>query len=173
MELRDAVSGVVDPSVPQTVLNGINLENTSSDNDVKIIYTVKSHGVIIENGISKGTLYSLTAGERKTTSNTVTKDGVTASLTVVWIDNLGPDNQLISVSGGWIPGDGTVSNRMVEYGLSYSGVWDHVATKYPTSNSFSYAAPSDFVGLIINAFSTATCNGSSTIMCEVKPTILD
>lgn len=165
-ELRDAENGLIDKNVSDMVLQGIDLSG-SVDEDIS--YSVKNLGKVVESGEEKGTLYSLTAvsGTLKNTGNTHDEDNVHCYATVIWMDNFGLKNELISVQGGWIT-ERTLYDRTVYYGVD-----NNTVTTNPTSNKFSY----DNLGMIgaqIHVATTVRSKGyNPVIMLTLSPTFLD
>lgn len=176
--IEDAKEGYVDACVSQEILDSITVgmrdtsaystRNSNVDSE-PVTYAVKSLGQV-----SKGEVYAVTAAQ-KTENDSSTLYGVEAWLTVVWIDHFGTQNELVSVSGGWDPGDVELSNRTVEYriidGIEYLGAYCE-----PTTNTFSYPGFDDWFGLTITAESCAVFRHDGTtarIYVDISPTIFD
>lgn len=177
--LEDAASGFIDPTISSDVLDSISVSFSTnslstrsvSDTDKESSYAVKNLGLVSNGTENIGTLYALTASEKEISDET-TKNGVDAWITLVWIDYLGTDNELVSVSGGWTPNGKTISDRDVTYGQSSSGSYSSI-TAHPSSNSYSYD-DLGIRGLRLFAESEASISGaSSTITVSVSPTIWD
>lgn len=164
-EIHNAENGLIDENVSEMVLQGIEL---SGSDDGDITYSVKNLGKVVEEGEEKGILYSLTAvSDVKNTGNTHEEDNVHCYINVVWMDNFGPNNELISVQGGWVT-ERSLYNRTVYYGVD-----DNTITDTPTENSYFY----DNLGMIvlqIHAVATVQSSGyNPIIMVAVTPTFLD
>lgn len=81
--------------------------------------------------------------------------------TLVWIDNLGTNNELVSVSGNWVVGaQDTITDRSVSYGVA-NAQHQNSLTKYPTKNSFSNKGTSKMVGFVIFLEAYAKINGNT------------
>ncbi len=129
-EIRDADAGFIDPNVENRILKSIHI---SAPAEKAVTYTVKKMGKVYDRSISCGDLYTLTATSKtKVTSDTTDQDNVHAYLSITWIDNLGVNNELVSVQGGWST-ERSLYDRTVMFGVD-----DYTRTEYPTSNSFSY-----------------------------------
>lgn len=164
-EVRDAKIGVIGKNVNNNILNSIDVESAE---DQEVSYSVKNLGQVLENGKVSGTLYSLTAlSSIKNTSGTHDEDNVHCYMSVVWIDNLGPNNELQAVNGGWVT-ERSLYDRNVYYGVD-----DTMITKTPSGNSFSYNNIG-VEGLQIHAVSTVKSQGyNPVIMLTVTPGIGD
>lgn len=130
-ELSDAEKGIIGQDVSEAILQNIEIDGNEG---METSYSVKNLGQVETDEGSRGTMYSLTAVMKstKTTSGQNNIDNVHSYMSVTWIDNLGTDNELCSVSGGWET-ERTLSNRKVQYGVD-----DSTKTKNPSGNTFTY-----------------------------------
>lgn len=174
-EIEHALAGVMDENVPEEVLERIDVG--CSNADANVAYTVKCLGSVGRNANSEGTVYTLTAASTKNTTGTASEDNVDCWITMTWIDNFGTLNQIVSVSGGWTPNGRTLSDRQVFFGVVdiHGSFFDgQKVEKYPGTNSYSYSAPSNLVGLSLRAYSWVRSAGYDlSIYCGVRPTIFD
>ena len=166
---ENAKEGIIDSNVSDEILKSITV--TGGDN---ISYTVEHLGSVAGNSRSGdgGNMYALTATQ-KIESDDNTEDNVYAWLTLIWIDHLGTENEIVSVSGGWDPNGRTLSNRLVMYG--YSNALDsYYKSQRPTTNSFEYTNIGMF-GLTLTAHSSVNSGGYTENPIEVwiTPTIFD
>jgi len=168
-EIRDAHNNLISENVRN------NISISSNNDNANINYTIKNIGSLINSDGNESNVYSLTA--TKTTSATTEYEGIECWISMVWIDNFGPSNQLVSVSGGWSPDNDIYSNRQVWYGIvTIDGSWieDQYSVEHPTVNQYYYNAPDDFVGVSLRAYSWVDADGlSDSILCQVWPTIFD
>lgn len=163
-EIYDAKMGKIDNNVSASVLQNIEVE---APDEWDVSYSVKNLGQVIQNGQIEGTLYMTTASSQKTKTATHDEDNVSCTLSVVWIDHWGPQNELVQVYGEWVT-ERTLYDREVEY---YCG--DNYVTKYPTSNSFSYGNLG-LRGFLIGASSLVYSKGYELpIRITVTPSIID
>lgn len=146
-EIQRAEAGITDVVISEKIKNEISAHTIKNDGvkeNIEVKATIRNLGNVTKNGIS-GTMYTLTAvarGVEKTDSGSTTRRGTTAYASVTWIDNFGTKNELVRVSGGWDPGDNTLSDRNVNYGVT-TGVIRH---RVPSTNSFIYLGTSAMVG---------------------------
>lgn len=182
-EIENAQLGIVDENVSVEILNRIEVGCT--DEDLDVVYTVKFLRNVNEIEClsdayaadeAMGQVYAVTATTKKTTG-TATEDNVDCWITMTWIDNTGPKNQIVSVSGGWTPNGRTLWDRQVLYGVvDLKGAFlDGLgAYEYPIDDSYSYTAPSNMIGLSLRAYSWVRSSGYDfSIYCNVRPTIFD
>ena len=157
--------------------------NLTEEIESNVDYTVKDLGEVVINGRSIGTLYSATAAEKtKSGSSTMKEAKVEAYLSIVWIDNFGPSNVLVEVSGGWNKsGTNITENPMVRYSAKDLEDFGDEATKFPDGYSFTYSNI-NFKGLTIEATSyldvwvnSTSGSGHDTklFMFHLSPTIFD
>lgn len=174
-EIEHALSGVIDNDVSQNVLDNISI--VSDDKDSEVLYTVTCLGEVSSGDNIGGNVYTLTAVSTKNTSKNKTEDNVYCWITLTWIDNLGVNNELVSVSGGWTANGRTLSNRQVLYGVvgaDGSFLNGKSEIKNPTTNSYYYTPSKSLVGLSLRAYSWVDSAGyDHSILCEVLPTIFD
>lgn len=168
-ELQNAREGIIDPSVRQEVLDRISFTGNEEDD---VLYTVRHLG-----SIATGEVYTLTASSKKTTDGSIKEDNVDCWISMTWIDNWGPSNEIVSVSGGWSANGRTLSNRQVLYGVARidgsfgDGMYE---VKYPSKDSFYYTPSTPLVGLSLRAYSWVDSAGyPKSILCEVWPSVLD
>lgn len=172
-ELQDARDGIIDANICKEVIDSISI---TSNDDSDVLYTIKHLGIITKDNGVKGEVYALTAST-KTTTNEITKDYVECWISMTWIDNFGPANEIVSVSGGWRSNGRILSNRQVFYGIvSLDGhfVDGKYEDRFPNTNSFYYTPSTSLVGLSLCAYSWVNSAGYPySILCEVQPTIFD
>ncbi len=179
-ELQYAKMEYIDPSVDQEILDSIEVGTTDSNGDVS--YSVRKLGTVgtgrslNSNSDGEGSMYVLSA--TKTTRNDTEGYGMEAHLVMGWIDNLGPANELVYVSGSWITGDYTIVGRLVDFGVA--GPHDEYIENEaysPSSNTFYYTPQSEMIGLKLLAYSTIINEESDAVedalYCRVCPTFLD
>lgn len=176
-EISKACNGVTDPLVSEDVLAQIS--TGSFDENVDVHYTVKFLGNISGNELSRGTttgnVYSVTA-TTKTTMDTYEEGELFAWISMTWIDNLGIDNQIVRVQGGWATGGYEVLDRQVWYGVkgvSTTFEGDLYETQFPETNSFNYEPSKNLVGLTLKAYSFCDLHGRYSLYVNVTPTIFD
>lgn len=180
--LWDAQNGFVDVGVSQEILESINVElgadnngltRSMENNDENVVsYGIRNLGNIYEDGEMVGTVYGLTATE-KTISNSGTQSGVDAWLSLVWIDKLGTENTLVSVSGGWSANGHALTNRYVSYTVADYG-WDSAYSigSRPTDDTFSISVGA--TGYAFTARSEVAVDGSlSRLVVSVETSIWD
>lgn len=179
-ELQYARMGYIDPAVDQEILDSIEVGTTDPNGDVS--YSVRRLGTVGTgrslngNNNGEGTMYVVSA--TKTTRDDNEGYGMEAHLVMGWIDNLGPANELVYVSGSWITGDYTILGRMVDFGTA--GPHDEYIESEaysPTSNTFYYTPENEMVGIKLMACSIIVSEESFAaqdgLYCKVRPTILD
>lgn len=166
---ENAKEGIIDNNVSADILQSITV--TGGEN---ISYTVEYLGSVSGNSRSAdgGNMYALTATQ-KIESNDNSEDNVYAWLTLIWIDHLGTENEIVEVSGGWDPNGRTLSNRVVMYGYSNASE-SYFQSQRPTSDSFRYTNIGIF-GLTLTAHSSVNSGGYTENPIEVwiTPTIFD
>lgn len=182
-DLEDALSGVIDSRVSEDVLQ--NIEITSNDEE-EVIYTVKYLGTICKNDKTvqskiysnnlEGDVYSLTAATKVKKGET-TEDNVYCWIHMTWIDNLGTNNEIVSVSGGWTPNGKTLSGRQVWYGVQTvdgSFAEDLYESRFPVTNTYSYKPSKTLSGFSLRAYSWVDVEGySGSINCAVRSSVFD
>lgn len=168
-ELQNAREGIIDSSVCQEVLDRISV-TSNDDNDV--LYTVRHLG-----SIATGEVYTITASSTKTSNGSTTEDNVECWISMTWIDNWGPSNEIVDVSGGWSANGRTLSNRQVLYGVAQmDGAYiDGMYECQDLSDDVFFCIPSTpLVGFSLKANSWVDIDGySKTIYCGVKSSVLD
>lgn len=165
----NAKKGIIDSNVSEEVLS--NIVVAGEDN---VSYTVEYLGSISGNSRSAGggNMYALTATQKIQSSDN-SEDNVYAWLTLIWIDHLGAENEIVEVSGGWDPNGRTLSNRVVMYGYSNASE-SFFQSQRPTGDSFRYTNIGIF-GLTLTAHSSVNSGGYTENPIEVwiTPTIFD
>lgn len=193
--IADAKRGYIDEGVGEEVFASVTFStgdvrddssaitsNLTESGEADIDYSVKNLGEVVVDGQSVGTMYSATGVQKtKTDSKELKNVNVEAYLTVVWIDNLGYDNVLVEVSGGWNDRWGYYKeNRRVYYSATdLDGIGDS-GTKYPSGDSFTYSNI-NYHGLCIDAASFIDIDVSNpnsdpemkTFSFSLSPTIFD
>ena len=164
--VENAQKGYIDKRVSNDVLDRVNVSGADS-------YSIEYIGTVSANarsGAPEGTVYSVTATQ-KSVSNNNSEDNIDAAITMVWIDNLGTNNQLYRIYGNWNPNGRTLSNRLVTYG------WNNINDSYyesmtPTSNSYNFY-PLEIYGFQLSAVASVNSSGyeSNPIMVEVSSSI--
>lgn len=193
--IADAKRGYIDETVGEEVFASISFSNgdvgnaspaiasnlTESD-EADINYSIKNLGEVVVDEQTVGTLYSATGVQKTKTGSKELKDvNVQAYLTIIWIDNLGYDNVLVEVSGGWDDRWGYYKeNRWVYYSATdLDGIGDEDA-KHPSNDEFTYSNI-NYHGLCIDAASSIDIDVSKpnqdlvtkTFSFSLSPTIFD
>lgn len=188
--IADVKSKSLDEDVPEEIREAVTFSFSSSDEysstntnsltkqgTSDIDYSVKNLGEVTVNGKSIGNLYSAT-GTKKTKSGSDTMLGVEAYLSIVWIDNLGMDNVLVEVSGGWNKMGQTTKDHTLRYSATnFDNVGDS-AFKTGVDNPFEYDNIY-FHGLVISATSHVTIwegglpSSQEHFNFSLSPTIFD
>ncbi len=167
-ELQNAHEGIIDSNISQEVLERISV--TSNDN-IDISYTVRHLG-----SVARGEVYTLTASS-KTVNGSVTEDYVDCWISMTWIDNFGPSNELVAVSGGWNANGRTLSNRQVWYGVAQmdGALVDGLhECQFPSGDTYDYTPTTELVGFSLKAYSWVNSAGyPHNIYCGVKSSITD
>lgn len=180
-EIDNALNGVIDESIPHDVLNQIDVgvqvvpknslgkNLTNAENDFDVYYTVKNVGDIYD-GDTVGTMYSATvyATQKESTGNS-TEGGVNSYITIVWIDNLGLNNVLKGVYGGWTPNGKTLSNRSVVWWVDESSSSE---SRFPSGNSYSYSMSRNGSTFYANSW-VDVANYPYSVSAYVKTSIFD
>lgn len=168
-ELQNARKGIIDSNVCQKVLDRISFTCNEEDD---VSYTVRHLG-----SITAGEVYTLTASSKKTSDASTNEDTVYCWISMTWIDNFGPENEIVSVSGGWSANGRTLSNREVWYGVARidgsfgDGMYE---VKTPAKDSFYYTPSKPLVGLSLRAYSWVNSAGyPKNILCEVRSSAFD
>lgn len=184
-EIDNALNGIIDELVPENIIKQVDVgvqiipndfDFSLDDNNVEnvdifdISYTVKDVGKVISENDTIGTMYALTAVAKEKESSTEKEVfGVECYITIVWIDNLGINNELVSVYGGWTANDRVLSERSVFYGVWETG---DTTNKFPNKNTFSYS--SNKTGLAFEAYSWVSVEDyPNKINCYVLTSIFD
>lgn len=180
--LLDAQTGFVDAGIDKDIIESINVglspdnngqTRSMKDSDENVVsYGIRNLGNVYEDGEIVGTVYGLTATE-KTISNAGSQSGVDAWLSLVWIDKLGTENTLVSVSGGWSANGHALTNRYVSYTVADYG-WDSVYSigSRPTDDTFNI--PVGATGYAFTARSEVAVDGSlSRLVVSVETSIWD
>lgn len=179
-ELQYAKMGYIDNTINQSILDGIDVWTTDENGEVS--YSVRKLGNLETSGTGNnrnttdGTVYVLAA--TKTARDDQEGYGMESHLVMGWIDNLGPANELVYVSGSWITGDYTILGRMVDFGVAGAhDVYIESEVHNPTGNTFYYTPENEMVGLKLLAYSTIVSEESDAVedalYCRVCPTFLD
>ena len=167
--IERAKEGFVDSNVSNEILESIVV--TGGEN---ISYTVEYLGTVSANSRSAdgGNMYAVTA-TRKVESNDNTEDNVYAWLTLIWIDHLGTENEIVEVNGGWNANGRTLSNRVVMFGYS-NALESYIDSERPTSDYFRYTNIG-LRGRTLTAHSSVNSGGYTENPIEVwiTPTIFD
>lgn len=130
--LDKAIAGYIGEDVGADVLQRIHVSGADS-------YSVEYIGEIVpdfRSTASEGKMYAITA-TRKSASGSTTEDSVDATITMVWIDNLGTSNEIYQIYGSWTPNGRNLSNRVVTYG-SESTLGAFADSMRPTTNSYDF-----------------------------------
>lgn len=152
-EISRAQRGITDIAISEEIKEQIiayTMNGKGDKEQAEIKATIRNLGSIIKNETT-GTMYTLTVvatGVEKTDSDNTSKHNSRAYASVTWIDNLGTQNELVSVSGGWNLGPNTLTDRNVNYGVT-SGSDNKREHRTPSKNSFSYQGTSDMVGFTL------------------------
>ncbi len=180
--LRDAQLGIIDDTIGSQILDNITVSYISESsigyqsyqNSDAVIptYALRNLGNVYDNGEIVGTVYALTATE-KISSNSATQSGVDAWISIVWIDNLGVNNELVSVTGGWSPNGHALSDRYISYTIvQYSGDTGYSIGSRPTGNSFNISVGTS--GYSFSATSKVCVDGAlSRLTVSVASSVWD
>lgn len=180
--LRDAQLGIIDESIESQILDSIavsycadsSISSRSNENNISDTptYSLRNLGEIYDNGEAIGTVYALTATE-KTSSNSASQGSANAWISIVWIDNLGVNNELVSVTGGWNPNGHELSDRYVSYTVTqYSGDSGYTIGSSPAGNSFNITVGAS--GYLFSATSEVCVDGAlSRLTVSVASSIWD
>lgn len=158
-EIFRAENGLTDVLISEKIKKQISAYTTCADGSRKkadVKATIRNLGTITKDGTT-GTMYTLTAvtnGRQTSDSGEETLHKVKAFATVTWIDNLGTENELVSVSGGWDPSSWTLDERRATYGV-FDGDTDHQISCSINSNSFSYDGNDDMIGMTLGVYTWA------------------
>lgn len=193
--IADAKSGYIDEDVGEEVLTSVSFtsgaigedspaiaNNLMESDEAEIDYSIKNLGEVVVDEQTVGTLYSATGVQKTKTGSKELKDvNVEAYLTIIWIDNLGYDNVLVEVSGGWNDRWGYYKEkrRVVYSATDLDGIGES-STKRPSSDSFTYS-DINYHGLCIDAASFIDIDVSNpnsememkTFRFSLSPTIFD
>ncbi|MDD2494793.1 MAG: hypothetical protein PHE29_06325 [Tissierellia bacterium] len=183
-EIGNALNDIIDESVPEDIMKQVDVgvqiipndllhskvENIDAMDIFDVKYTVKNVGNIVYEDDNTGTMYSLTAvATTKESSGENEVFGVECTITIVWIDKLGTNNEFVSVYGGWKANDRVLSDRQVYY-----GVWEDAnpTSQFPTKNTFSYDV--GYNGLAFEAYSWVSAEDYPYLInCYALTSILD
>lgn len=179
--LQDAVNDVVDEQVPlnlnqQTIAT---LEFTPFDSDEQISFdvhqTIQKVGDIVNNNGETATLYvaaAVATDDKSLDKGFNQEHGITAHVFVYWIDNLGTNNELYSISVWWDLGDVQVKNRSVTY-----GVMNFLGTSFTNSNTISISVNDyqkdvfgTYYGFVLGCRSSIEVINKGTVTCTVHST---
>lgn len=163
-EYTRARAGVSDIPVTKEVLDACEASITDSNGNkenLTVYATVKKLGQV-QRSNSLSNIYTLSVfADTKTDSGTEQKYDTIAHGSVTWIDNFGLRNEMVSVEGGWIPGNNNqLLNRVVYYGANTDNPGS-TATKTPSENTYSYEGTSSMQGWVIFLDSTVKVDGAS------------
>lgn len=148
--LMDALDDVIDYSVPEEIRESIiadatfmPAEGVSQDEvEVEVHSTVQKVGEVLRRSGDVSNMYvSVVSAEIKEDSWMTLESGVRAWAIVCWIDNFGFDNVLYSAKASWDPGNKSIQNRVVKYGVTGAMglTWtDGPTIQYPTENIVEY-----------------------------------
>lgn len=166
-EFVRAEHGISDIPITNEMLEGCTATKTGLNGEVEeldVSATIRELGSITSLGEEKK-VYAMTAyAEEKYEDGSDGFRNTRVYGTLVWLDNFGPNNELVSVSGSWVVGAGdTISDRSVSYGIS-NAQHKNSLTKYPTKNSFSYQGTSKMVGFVIFLEAYAKISGNSLVL---------
>lgn len=115
---------------------------------------VRELGTIYDqsSGAKTGTVYAVAAVATESTysSDTATEDRITTKLSLIWIDNLGINNELVSTNGLWeYESTKEIRDKQVVFG-TYSNLlgFNDCVIRYPADNTmlFDYNAPRTITG---------------------------
>lgn len=182
-EINKAFNGIIDQRVSEEVLERVSAFTTSPDAEVS--YTVTYLGSVSGTTSTKSSdsdrnVYSITAATKTTTATNdeYQSDGLYAWISLTWIDNLGLNNEIVRVQGGWGTANYVASNRQVWYGVKsalpgevFDG--DLYECRFPSTNSFNYTPSKSLVGGILRAYSWCDLKNHLSINVQVIPTIFD
>lgn len=130
--LAKSIAGYIDETIDDDVLQRINVSGADS-------YAVEYIGEITPNSRTNtpsGKMYAITA-TRKSACDSTTEDSVDATITMVWIDNLGTSNEIYQIYGSWTPNGRNLSNRVVTYGWE-NALGAFAESMRPTTNSYDF-----------------------------------
>ena len=124
--LRATLNDVVDESIPLSVsevamgqVEFIPVEGVSQEDvEIETHYTVQRVGVVLtRSGTSSNVYVASVTASLKQEYSTNSKNDIQAWAFVIWIDNLGFDNEFVRAEAIWNYNEGAVlSDRIVEYG---------------------------------------------------------
>lgn len=137
---------------------------TKSDGTVEefnVFCTIRNLGQL-RSSKTTGTVYVLSAfAEQRMDSGSTYDDilGTSASGRIVWIDNVGFDNELVEVSGSWSSNGYQIDNQKVWYGARTNDP-DDERVREPSSLSFKYSG-SGIDGWVLYLETYATFDGNA------------
>lgn len=181
-EVDNATHGLIDGDVSEDILKnidvGIGLPNKTLYNDLDINHTsdmfdikhtIKKVGDIVHGNGNIGTMYSLTAlAKQKESSNEESEAGIVSYITLIWIDNFGPENELIGIYGGWTPNGKVLSDRQVHWSVDGNSA----GSGNPYENSFYYDTSEEGFSFTANT-GVDVKNYPYTVFCSVRTSIID
>lgn len=162
-EYLRAKNGISDIPITEDILNSFEAVCIDSNNiteELNVYLTVRELGTFTRSK-NPGTIYSLSAfaSNEKTDSGSEKISITTTYGNLVWIDNFGPGNELVKVSGGWsTTSQDEITGKSVSYGVN--DVIDPASiSKNPTEDTFSYNGTSSMVGLVLYLETISRVNG--------------
>lgn len=164
-EYTRATAGLSDIPVTKEVLDACEASITDSNGNkenLTVYATVKKLGQV-QHSKSISNIYTLSVfASTKTDSGSGQKYQTTAYGSVTWIDNFGLQNKLVSVAGGWMPGNNNqLLNRVVSYGAQTNNPDSSVSVALSENeNSYSYAATESMQGWVLFCDSNVKVDGA-------------
>ena len=122
-------------------------------------------------GVASNMYVSVAAFEVKEDIDMYSSNGVRAWAYVYWVDVEGAQNELYAARGQWDPGNKTITDRVVKYGVADpTGVlmWlDGPTIKRPTSNDGQYFDYGKYTGLKLKCQTEVTIVNIGTLIAFV------
>jgi hypothetical protein len=178
--LADAVTGIVDYSVPISVRESviasaefIPVIGVAEDEiEFEVSSTVQKMGELTRDNGETANLYVAVAvaANVKEDEKYKTQYGIMAWACVYWIDISGTENELHAAAGQWEIENVVVTNRQLRYGTTdiFWALWtDGPTVKYPTSNWAYYEDSSTYTGFVLRCETRIDVVNLGTVICNV------
>lgn len=178
-EIYRAENGITDLALSDEQLSAVQavlIDENGNEQPVDVDVTVRNLGDVRTRSGEGGTMYALTAvaGTSKDSYNDNYLWNCKAYGTIYWIDNLGTNNVMTAVDGGWEVASGVaISGRRAQYGNFR--LPNQTVTSQVSSNKFNFSGLNITANeLFLHTTAKLTKNGDSeTLGLRVKTTIFD
>lgn len=178
--LKEATeNNIIDYSIPASIRDGIGanaefipVSGTSEDTlTMDVNSTVRKIGEVKNKAGKASNMYvtaSVVSATVKENWDPKFQYDIKAWAFVYWIDNFGPNNELVAAAASWETGNVAVNSRTVTYGVSDAAalIWKESTTKSTSLNDVYYESDEGYVGYTLRCQSSINVVNKGTVICN-------